>query len=162
MTSDGLNVAIGATVRAEAARRGWSTDELARRSGISRRTMFRLVDPNPPPDRDPGQWKAEQIEAVATAFGLRVSELIGLAETPRVTSLKSEDPRTLITYLIAHPEHDEELQTRLGEAESHTGLRGSRLAALRETIRNVRREELEHALAALPPSAAQGGNKRSG
>lgn len=151
-----LNESVAGAVRAEAARRGWKTDELARRSGITRRTMFRLVDPDPT-DRSPAKWTTDYIEAVAAAFGIRVSELMALAEQPGVTAHPGEDPRSLIAYLLNNPTQDDTLNTRLSEAESRSGLRGSQLAAFKETIRNVRRRELGDALRALPPSEAQGG-----
>jgi hypothetical protein len=123
--------------------------------------MFRLVDPDPS-DRSPAKWNTDYIEAVAVAFGLRVSELIALAERSGVTPPKSEDPRTLIAWLLANPSQDEELNNRLSEAVSSGEFRGSALTQIQETIRDVRRNELVNALAALPPSAGQGGNRHSG
>lgn len=176
---DAFNVSIAATARAEMAARGWSVDDLLARlpqGVVSRRTLFRLVDPEPPPDRDAPTWRASYIAAVAEAFDLTPYQFVAEAER-RGAQLRGEampptgdhamppvggDLRSLAAWLLTHPDLDPELNNRLSDADSQSGVSGKRLAALRETIRLVRREELQRALDALPPSKAQGGGTATG
>ena len=168
---DEFNVAIVATARAEMAARGWSVDDLRARlpeGMLSRRTLFRLVDTEPPPDREAPVWRASYIAAVADAFGMtpyqfiieverRQSQMTGGDAAP--TAPSGGDPRSLITWLIDNPDRDAELATRLGDVDTQVALSGRQKSALRDTVRAVRREELLSALDALPPSAEQGGSQ---
>ena len=61
---------IAAAVRALAAGRGIKNSELAPIIGTSRATVFAKVKGDAP-------WKAEEIEAVATYFGVTVGDLFG-------------------------------------------------------------------------------------
>jgi lambda repressor-like predicted transcriptional regulator len=140
---------------AEMGRRRISRRELSRLSGIHRVTLDRIFTLQR--DLNVAQWAA-----IAQALGIDPSELAARASASSVTPPKSDDPRTLIAWLLANPGQDEELNNRLSEAVSSGEFRGSALTQIQETIRDVRRNELVNALAALPPSAGQGGNRQSG
>lgn len=140
---------------AEMGRRRISRRELSRLSGIHRVTLDRIFTLQR--DLNVAQWAA-----IAHALGIDPSELAARASASSVTPPKGEDPRTLIAWLLANPGQDEELNDRLSEAVASGDFRGSALTQIQETIRDVRRNELVNALAALPPSAAQGGNRQSG
>lgn len=131
-------------------RRRISRRELSRLSGIHRVTLDRIFTFER--DMNVAQW-----DAMCSALGVDPGEMAARASNPSVTAHPGEDPRSLIAYLLNNPTQDDTLNTRLSEAESRSGLRGSQLAAHKETIRNVRRRELGDALRALPPSEAQGG-----
>jgi hypothetical protein len=105
-----------------------------------------------------------QWDAIAHALGFEPGGLAARAtQEVTVTPPKSEDPRVLLTWLLANPSRDEELNRRLSDAAASLDLPSSALGQIRETIREVRRSELLNALAALPPSTVQGGNNhRSG
>jgi len=167
---DAFNAAIASTVRAELARRAWTVDDLVARlpkDSISRRTLFRLVDLEPPPDRDMPMWRASYIAAVAAAFGLRPSELVAEVErhqgkpAEETQPLSGVDLRSVIMRYLTNPDEDPELAHRLGEISTRMGLRGVQAKTMSGTIRELRREELERALAALP-SKEQGGRRQSG
>lgn len=140
---------------AEMGRQRVSRRELARMIGIHRNTLDRIFTCER--DMNVAQW-----DAIAHALGFDPGELAARASRASVTPPKGEDPRTIIAWLIANPSQDEELNNRLSEADATPELRGSALVQIRETIRDVRRAELERALAALPPSPKQGGNRQSG
>lgn len=166
---DDFNVAIVATARAEMGARGWSVDDLLLRLPdglLSRRTLFRLVDTAAPPDRATPLWRSSYIAAVADAFGMTPYQFIAEVER-RQARMRGEvvppsdhvkpsivaDVRTVIRWLLAHPEDDEELQTRLSETSAQVDASGKRMARLLDTIRAARHAELTAALDALPPSS---------
>ena len=62
------------------------------------------------------------------------------------------DPRGLLRMLLDNPDMDDELRTRLADASQHVGEKTVRAKQLAQAIRQLRREELERALANLPPS----------
>lgn len=130
---------------AEMGRQRISRRELMRRTGIPDATMNRIF--NCERDMNVQQW-----DAIATALGFDPGELARKATGQVKTRPSPEaDPRTLITWLLAHPEDDAELVTRLDEIAHQVDVRGARLASLQDTIRTVRREELTQALGVLPP-----------
>jgi AcrR family transcriptional regulator len=152
-TSRDFNEAVTAAVRAEQAARGWSIDEFVQRSGIAKRTLYRLVGKEPGPDREQPEWKAGTIAAVAGAFGMPVSALMAAAEqrvAPVAPPMGVSDPRTLIRFLLDHPDQDHELLTRISDAASHVGTSSVRAKRLAAEIRSNRRDELQHALESLP------------
>lgn len=157
-----FNEALSAAVRAEHRAHGWSVEELGARlpkgGDLSARTLYRLVAVRPSTDRNKPEWKASYIALTATALGMSASELVAAAEhraePGRVTPRKGEDPRTLIQFLMTHPDEDGVLQARLGELRRDSGSSGRTLAQVeREMVLN-RRSELGRALEALPPARA--------
>lgn len=136
---------------AEMGRQRISRRELARITGIPRTTMDRLFQL----DRD---MNVTQWGAIATALGFDPGVLARKA-TGEVVPPASEqrpsanaDARTLIQWLVDHPDDDAELQARLSDSASGS-LRGRAQRRVHDTIRDIRRKELENALAALPPSS---------
>lgn len=65
--------AVAATIRAERAARGWTQDQLAEKSGVSRPTIARFELGERVPD-------VMQLYRLAAAFGLHTSALIEAAE----------------------------------------------------------------------------------
>lgn len=128
--------------------------------------MFRLIDPEPPPDRDTPKWRASYIAAVAEAFGMTWAEFVTEVERqsgptgpgkgrsmqpPTVVGQSGIDVRATITHYLDNPDQDPTLTARLGDVIGHPGVSGEDMRLLEATIRRTRREELLHALAALPP-----------
>jgi DNA-binding Xre family transcriptional regulator len=142
--------ALIAEIDAVMGRRRISRRELSRLSGIHRVTLDRVF--NFERDLNVAQWAA-----ICSALGVDPGETAARASHPSVASLTGDDPRALITCLLNNPDMDGNLNSRLSDAESRSGLRGSQLEALKETIRDVRRRELGEALRHLPPSTEQGG-----
>jgi AcrR family transcriptional regulator len=147
-----FNSAVAAAVRAEQGARGWTNDQLAERAGISRRTVYRLVETDHPSDRGIPEWKANYIALAAAAFGMSVTDLVAAAERRQGVAPQGADPRTLIQFLLDHPDRDEVLTGRLADASQHVGNRTLRSKRLGDEIRQIRSEELMRALASLPPS----------
>ena len=145
---------------AEMGRQRISRRKLSRITGIPRTTMDRLFQCER--DMNVAQW-----EAIATALGFDPGELAGRAHgvlPPRSDNPEpplGTDVRTTIQWLLANPTYDPELNHRLSEADHQVDLSGQQKARLLDTIKEVRREELNRALAALPPSEKQGGNNGS-
>jgi hypothetical protein len=123
-----------------------------------------LVDTEAPPDRDTPLWRSSYIAAVADAFGMTPYQFIAEVER-RQARMRGEvvppsdpvkppigaDVRTIIQWLLSHPEDDVELQTRLSDVATQVDASGKRMARLLDTIRQARRAELTAALDALPP-----------
>src|SRR5690606_36684234 len=85
MVESGLQ--LGQRVRAERARRGWSLEELAERSGVSKAMLSKI-------ERDEASPTAELLVRIAAAFGMTLSSLIALAETSAGGQLlRAEDQR---------------------------------------------------------------------
>lgn len=68
-----LDAALGAEVRAMRARRGWSQEALAGRTGYNKKTITRL-------ERGERAMTMAQMYKICKAFGIRPSELVGAAE----------------------------------------------------------------------------------
>lgn len=68
-----LDAALGAEVRAMRARRGWSQEALADRTGYNKKTITRL-------ERGERAMTIAQMYKICKAFGIRPSELVGAAE----------------------------------------------------------------------------------
>jgi hypothetical protein len=135
---------------AEMGRQRMSRRELARVTGIHRNTLDRLFLCER--DLNVTQW-----DAIATALGFDPGELARKAaseagDRPRPPS--GGDERQTILWLMAHPEDDGVLQTRLGDLRRESGSTGSALAAVEREMRLNRRTELERALAEVPPAQA--------
>jgi lambda repressor-like predicted transcriptional regulator len=149
--------ALIAAINAEMGGLGLSRRQMLARAGLSENTMERVF-------RLQRDLNVTQIEAMAEAMGVtpehiarRASEWRGRADgddpaTASVTSHLSEDPRTLIRYLMDHPDNDGTLQTRLGELRRESGASSRTLAAVEHEMVNNRRTELARALDALPPA----------
>ncbi len=86
MVESGLQ--LGQRVRTERARRGWSLEELAERSGVSRAMLSKI-------ERDEASPTAELLVRIAAAFGMTLSSLIALAEMASGGGqlLRAEDQR---------------------------------------------------------------------
>lgn len=132
--------------------RGWTPQEAERHvAGLKWRSIYRVRN---------GQREVTVTEliAFADAFGEDPGDLLARARVraERLASIGTgiPDPRGLIEHLIAHPEDDAELNTRLSDVASQSGASAARLRDVRETIRKQRNEELTRALSALPPSEA--------
>ena len=165
-----FNDALAATARAEMSRRGWSVDQLLehmQKVVVSRRTLFRLIDLETPPDRKTPLWRASYISAVAAAFGMTVSEFVAEVERQSVPSgpgkgrvapdtsvgQSGSDVRALITRYLDNPDEDPRLRSLLADVAGHPGVGVDEAKRLDAMIRRTRRRELEQALAALPPDA---------
>lgn len=146
-----LTKRVAAVLRGRKAELDLKDEQIAVAIGVSQEQVSRFLKPS-------RVMTIEQMEKICEFLGLDVAHALN-GERRLIDAPKGDDLRTLIAFLIAHPAQDEELNTRLSEAVSRSGLRGSNLATLQETIRDVRRQELEEALRALPPSAAQGGTR---
>lgn len=72
-TRGALHLAVAANIRAEAARRGWTQQQLADRIGLGRISMS---------DRYRGRtaWSLDEVEQVADAMGLQVADLLARPE----------------------------------------------------------------------------------
>lgn len=68
-----LDAALGAEVRAIRARRGWSQEALAERTGYNKKTIARL-------ERGERAMTIAQMYKICRAFEIRPSELLGTAE----------------------------------------------------------------------------------
>ena len=153
-----LTKRVAAVLRARKGELQVSDRQIADAIGVSQEQVSRFLRPS-------RVMTLEQTEAICRFLGLDLSATLRgerVATVSGVTPPKSDDPRTLIMWLLANPSQDEELNNRLSEAFASGEFRGSALTQIQETIRDVRRNELVNALAALPPSAGQGGNRQSG
>lgn len=72
--SDGLNAALAATLNGERVAAGLTFDELARTSGIPKRTLLRKLSTT---ER---HLNVDDVARLATALGLRVVEVLARAE----------------------------------------------------------------------------------
>jgi transcriptional regulator with XRE-family HTH domain len=98
----------------------------------------------------------EEIRLMSEAVGADWLDVLNEAHAlvAGATPLSGEDPRTLIQFLMTHPDEDGVLQARLGELRRDSGSSGRTLASVeREMVLN-RRSELGRALEALPPAQA--------
>jgi DNA-binding Xre family transcriptional regulator len=130
---------------AEMGRQRISRRQLMQMTGIAPATMNRIFTCER--DMNVAQW-----ESIASALGFDPGELARKAHGTSVTAQRGEDPRTLIQFLMDHPDNDGTLQARLGELRRESGASGRTLAAVeREMVLN-RRTELSRALDALPPA----------
>ena len=153
-----------AAINAELGARGWSRRELLTRAGLSENTMERVF-------RLQRDLNVRQIEQMAAALGVAPEYIARQAAMRRGEVVPPSehagppagaDVRTIILWLLEHPEDDAELTTRLGEAATQVDASGKQMARLFDTIREVRRAELMQALQALPPSQGQGGSSAVG
>jgi transcriptional regulator with XRE-family HTH domain len=161
-----LTEALGAVLSERAGRRV-SNKEIADKLGVHPSQVGRYLAGTKSPNLEEIRLMAEAVgadwfevmqEAHERVAGGQVVPPISDPLYPPIGA----DPRALIRFLLENPERDEELNTRLSDAQTRSGLTGRRLVNLQETIRTVRREELEHALGALPPSAERAVDKQSG
>jgi transcriptional regulator with XRE-family HTH domain len=78
---------LGDRIRSERTQRQWSLADLADRSGVSRAMLSKV-------ERDEASPTAELLVRIAAAFGMTLSSLIALAETPTGgRHLRAEDQR---------------------------------------------------------------------
>lgn len=130
-------------------------------TGISQEQISRFLKPS-------RVMLLEQTAAICKYLGLDLSAALNGERRLVMPSSDHDEPprggdvRSMITWLLAHPLRDEELNARLSDAATLSGMSGRRLVNLQETIRTVRREELEHALGALPPSTERADDQQSG
>lgn len=151
-------------LRVAAARQRVKPIDIVRASGMASSTVYSI-------------WKGEslldvdQLARISRVLHLNPGDLVN-----RVTGIVDEsgvmprtgdsvrpgigaDVRTVILWLLAHPEDDEELNVRLTDIDHQVDLGRRRMDRLRSTIRNARREELEQALSALPPHNPSSANR---
>jgi transcriptional regulator with XRE-family HTH domain len=79
-----VTVAVGRHVRAERARRGWTLDELAARSGVSRGMLVQVEQARSNPS-------IATICRLADALGVSVAALVEAPEVPSARIIRSED-----------------------------------------------------------------------
>jgi transcriptional regulator with XRE-family HTH domain len=79
-----VTVAVGRHVRAERARRGWTLDELAARSGVSRGMLVQVEQARSNPS-------IATICRLADALGVSVAALVEAPEVPTARIIRSED-----------------------------------------------------------------------
>lgn len=145
---DALVTAVAQVISEALDQRGWSPKEAERHvHGLKWRSIYRIKNGEK-------EVTVSELIAFADAFGEDVADLISRARVraERLTALGSgiPDPRGLLEHLVVHPEDDSELRARLSEIPPE-GTTNAQRARLADTIRQTRREELEAALAALPP-----------
>lgn len=80
-----LGAAIAATVRAERAARGWTQQEIARRSGVPYGSIRRIEDETRVAD-------VAQADRLAKAFGMTLTEFVTAAQQ-RLRSREDEAPQ---------------------------------------------------------------------
>jgi transcriptional regulator with XRE-family HTH domain len=139
------------------ARRGVNTLQLSRSTGISNSTLSTLLKGSSAMDVD-------QLARICKALDLEpgpfYSDAIAKADGPNTTAYPRlpRDPRTLLQTLIDNPDIDDELTHRLESTLRHVGDKSARGKQLAQTVRQLRREELEQALAQLQPSTDRASN----
>lgn len=148
-----LSHQVAAVLRGRKAELQVTDQQIGDAIGVSQEQVSRFLKPTK-------VMMIEQTEALCEYLGLDFTATLRgerkLVEAQPSGADPPTDLRALIEWLIAHPDRDEELITRLSDAQTRTGVTGRRWAELQETIRAVRYEELAAALAALPPSVEPG------
>ncbi|WP_246793768.1 helix-turn-helix domain-containing protein [Burkholderia perseverans] len=81
---DDIDQRIGARIRAERERRGWSLTDLARQSGVSRAMIHKI-------ERGESSPTATSLAKLAGAFNLSMSALLALAELAEGRLLRVDD-----------------------------------------------------------------------
>jgi transcriptional regulator with XRE-family HTH domain len=119
--SDELDSRLGARVRIERERRGWSLSDLAQRSGVSRAMISKI-------ERGEASPTASLLSRLSGAFGLTLSTLLARAEAVRTGRLvKAEDqlrwtdPATGYVRRQVAPAPGSELPLDLVEVELPSG-----------------------------------------
>jgi DNA-binding Xre family transcriptional regulator len=163
---------LGEEIRVVMARRKLNGLQLSKLTGISNSTLATLLNGTAAMDvdqlaricqaldLDPGEFYSGAIaKADGVIPGVYDDQPHTTSELPRLPT----DPRALLRTLIDNPDMDDELTHRLTQASAHVGGRSSRAKQLAAEIRQLRRGELERALADLPPTTARvvnGGNQQ--
>jgi transcriptional regulator with XRE-family HTH domain len=159
---DPYTVALAATLRAERARAGWTIEEMAERSGLNYETLRRML-------RAERDISMDSLRRVSDALRVAPSYLLADAESRIGTGTSTRtpstdvprlptDPRELLRALLDNPDMDDELTHRLESTLRHVGDKSARGKQLAQTVRQLRREELEQALAQLQPSTDRASN----
>jgi transcriptional regulator with XRE-family HTH domain len=103
---------IGKVIRQLREKQGWSQDELAFRSGTTAANISRIEGGRHGP-------RADLLGSIAYVFGLKVYQLMALAEgvlTTIVTGEYSTDEETVLAYFRRMPKEEQELYKSIGES----------------------------------------------
>lgn len=145
-----LTVALGQIIKTKAGR-DVTNRQIAAHVGVHPSQIGRYLSGEKSPT-------LEEIRLMAEAVGADWFDMLNEAHdrvagsVTHIPPLRSEDPRTLIQFLIDHPEQDGELQTRLGDLRRESGSSSRALAEVEQDMTHNRRIELARALDALPPA----------